>query len=142
MLDEAMDKAEQEVNEWNERKSQKITHKWFSEDSIVQKYVQYAYELWWMDLVLLIECENWNWDIYKQSEVVKNGIREKSYGLCQINQIYYPEIVNNKLFRDDWKWQLDRCGELMKNGTVFYGRERIIKGQKCSNYVKDRFLIQ
>lgn len=45
MLDEAMDKAEQEVNEWNERKAQKITHKGFSEDSIVQKYVQYAYEL-------------------------------------------------------------------------------------------------
>lgn len=142
MLQQAMDEAEKETQERSERKQQTIRHKGFADDSIVQQYVQYAYEEGWMDLVLLIECENWSWDMYKQSEVVKNGRREQSYGLCQIHRPDHPEIIDNKLFWDDYKWQLDRCNELMKNGTAFYGRERIIKGQKCSNYVKDRFLIQ
>lgn len=136
-----MEKLEWAIDEAEARTTKKITHKWFSEDSIVQQYVQYAYEKWWMDLVLLIECENGNRDIYKQSEVVKNWKRERSFWLCQVHQPDHPEITDNKLFWNDWKWQLDRCNELMENGTPFYGRDRIIKGQKCSNYVKDRFIL-
>ena len=119
----------------------KITHKGFAADSIVQQYVQYAYEVWWMDLVTLIECENWSRNPTKQSEVVKNWQRERSFWFCQTSQIYHPEIVNTDSFWNDWEWQLDRCKELMNWWTAFYGRDRKIKGVKCSKYVLDRFTI-
>lgn len=120
----------------------KITHKGFAKDSIVQQYVQYAYEIWWMDLVTLIECENWSRNPTKQSEVVKNWQRERSFWFCQTSQIYHPEIVNTAEFWNDWKWQMNKCKELMIWGTKFYGRQRIIKGQRCSNYVKSRFIFE
>lgn len=133
-VNEAMDEAEN-------RATKKIKHSGFSEDSIVQQYVQYAYEIWWMDLVTLIDCENWQRNMYRQSEVVKNWKREKSFWLCQISQVHHPKIVNNDKFWNDWKWQLDRCNDLMKNWTPFYWRNRIVKGKKCSDYVKNRFIL-
>lgn len=133
-VNEAMDEAEN-------RATKKIKHSGFSEDSIVQQYVQYAYEIWWMDLVTLIDCENWQRNMYRQSEVVKNWKREKSFWLCQISQVHHPKIVNNDKFWNDWKWQLDRCKELMEWWTPFYWRNRIVKGKKCSDYVKNRFIL-
>lgn len=130
-----MDEAEKRANE-------KITHKWFKEDSPVQQYVQYAYEIWGIDLVALIDCENWQWNMYRQSEVIKNWKREKSFWFCQISQVYHPEIVNNDRFWNDWRRQLEKCNDLMKNWTAFYWRTRIVKGQKCSDYVKNRFIIK
>ena len=135
MVYDAMDKAE-------EIATQKIRHKWFSEDSPVQQYVQYAYEIWWMDLVLLMECENGSWNMYLQSNVVKNWKREKSFWFCQISQVHHPEIVNTDLFWNDWKWQIDRCKELMDWWTPFYWRDRKIKWVKCSKYVLDRFILE
>jgi hypothetical protein len=95
-----------------------------------------------MDLVTILECENWLRDMYRQSSVVKNWKREKSFWFCQISQVYHLEIVNTDTFRNDRKWQIDKCNELMKNWTPFYWRNRKIKGVKCSNYVKDRFILE
>ena len=134
MVEQALDEAEN-------RATNKITHKWFASDSIVQEYVQYAYEIWWMDLVTLIDCENWQRNPYRQSEVVKKWKREKSFWFCQISQVYHPEIVNTDEFWNNWKWQMNKCNELMKGGTAFYGRDRKIKGVKCSKYVLDRFVL-
>lgn len=94
-----------------------------------------------MDLVLLTECENGNWNMYQQSTVVKNWKREDSRWLCQVHRPDHEEIVNNPLFRSDYKWQLDRCKELMDGWTLFFGRDRKIKWVKCSTYVKDRFIL-
>lgn len=135
MVNEAMQEAD-------DRTTKKITHKGFAKDSIVQQYVQYAYQIWGMDLVTLIDCENGTWSQYRQSEVVKNWKREKSFGFCQISQVYHPEIVNTDEFWNNWKWQLDRCKELMNWWTAFYGRDRKIKWVKCSKYVLDRFVVE
>ena len=129
------------IKEADDRATKKITHKGFAKDSIVQQYVQYAYEIWGMDLVTLIECENGTWNMHRQSSVVKNWKREKSFWFCQISQIYHPEIVNTDEFWNNWRRQLEKCNELMKGGTAFYGRDRKIKWVKCSNYVSDRFTI-
>lgn len=118
-----------------------VTKKEYSADDVRNKYVQYAYDIWGMDLVTLIECENANWDMYRQSNVVKNWKREQSYWFCQISRVYHPEIVDTKIFWADPYWQLDRCNELMRWGTVFYGRDRKVKWMKCSSYVLDRFSI-
>ena len=101
-------KVIEKVNEAINEADKKIIHKWFAEDSIVQKYVQYAYEIWGMDLVTTIECENWLRDMYRQSEVVKNWKREESYWFCQIHRPDHKEIVDNPLFRSDYKWQLEQ----------------------------------
>lgn len=117
----------------------KIIHEWFPKDSEVQAMVQYAFDIWWMELVKLIECENWNWNPMLQSSVIKNWVREPSYGLCQIHKKYYPHIINDPNFWSDWKVQIDYCKQLMDNGTSFYGPTRKIKWQYCYNYVEDRF---
>ena len=110
---------------------QTITHKWYSEDSIVQDYVQYAYDLWGLDFVKLIECENWQRNPYRWSNT-------KDYGLCQVN---IPTHKVPEWFYDDPYIQLDYCYYLYSNHTPFYGPNRKIKGMKCSDYVNDRFLL-
>lgn len=132
---EAMDEAESIVRGDIMRKKER------GENDIRQEYVDYAYKIGGKDLVYLIECENATWNMSRQSEVVKDGKREQSYWFCQISKPHHPEIVNNDKFWNDWKRQLDRCKELMRNGTPFYWRDRKIKGVKCSDYVKDRFEI-
>ena len=136
-----IEKVNEAMNEAENRATKKITHKWFATWDGRQQMVQYAYEIWGMDLVTLIECENGTWSQYRQSSVVKNWKREKSFWFCQISQVYHPEIVNTDEFWNNWKWQLDKCNELMKGGTAFYGRDRKIKWVKCSTYVKDRFIL-
>lgn len=135
MVNWAMQEAENRV-------TKKITHKWFDENSPVQQYVQYAYEIGWMDLVTTIECENGTWSMYRQSDVIRNWKREESYWFCQVHRPDHKEIVDNPLFRSDYKWQLDRCAELLKWWTIFYWRNtRKIKWVACPKYVESRFIL-
>ena len=111
----------------------KIHHEWYSNDSQVQQMVQYAYDVWWFDLVKLIECENWRRDPFA---VWDNG---NAHWLCQINVRYHklPEW-----FFEDWKVQIDYCNEKMKNWTRFYWPTRVskyTKWKKCSEFVIPRF---
>ena len=110
-----------------------ILHKWFSENDIKQKYVQYAYKLWWMDFVKLLECENWNWDI--------NAVwdSEKAFWLCQMNTNYHklPED-----YKTNWVVQIEYCYKKYSQGTKFYGPNRVIRWVKCSSYVNDRFILK
>lgn len=119
-----------------------IQHLWYSLDDTRQLMVQRAYEIWGIDLVTLIECENWSWIPTKQSEVVKNWIREPSFWLCQISRKYHPEIVNDTRFWNDWEWQINKCEELRKWGTKFYAPQRKINWVECRKYVLDRFVIK
>jgi hypothetical protein len=96
--------------------------------------VQYAYEYtsWDMDFIYMMECESWmkptnKWDSWK------------AYGLCQMNSNYH-KIPQE--YYDDWKYQVEYCYEKYKGWTKFYWPSRMIKGKRCSDYVKDRFLIQ
>lgn len=130
---EVIEKVNKAMEEAERIAKQTIIHKWFKEDDEKQKMVQYAYELWGIDFVKTIECENGNWNIW----VVWDG--GKAFGLCQINVNYHrlPEW-----YKTDWKIQVEFCYEKWKWGTKFYWPSRIIKGKKCANYVSDRFIIK
>lgn len=126
IVNEAMDEAERIA-------TQTIIHKWFNENDEKQKYIQYAYELGWLDFVKTIECENGNWNLWAV------GDWGKAFGLCQIN-INYHKLPED--YKTDWKVQVEYCYEKWEWGTKFYWPSRIIKGQKCANYVSNRFIIK
>lgn len=115
--------------------TQKLIHKGYPLDSIVQDYVNYAYQLWWLEFVALNECENgwrdphrtWDWGW--------------SVGFCQIHWQWHKEIYDPD-FKSDWQKQLNICHQKWSNGTRFYWPDRLIKGQKCSSYVQDRFYLE
>lgn len=135
-------------NNQAEEKPKKIRHLWFAEDSPVQQYVQYAYEIWWLDLVTILDCENWYRDMYRQSTIVnKYWQREESYWFCQIHRPSQPDIVDNPLFWSDWRWQLDRCKEIRDRElndwrTRFYAEKRKINWVLCPKYVESRFILE
>jgi len=124
-----------------EEKKGTILKKEYDQNDERNQYIQYAYDLGWMDLVLLMECENSTRNMYRQSEVVKNWRREPSYWFCMIDRDFHKNIVDDSRFRNDRKRQIDKCYELWKGWTKFYGPGRYIAkvGMKCSDYVKDRF---
>jgi len=111
----------------------KITHLWYKIDDIRQQYVQYAYDIGWIDLVLLMECENW------QRTTNARGDNGKAIWLCQMN-INYHKLPD--MYYQDRRFQVEYCANKRKWGTVFYWPQRIIKWQKCSSYVLDRFKIE
>jgi len=106
-----------------------ILHKWYPTDSIIQEYVNYAYDIseWDLKFVALLDAENWERSIDRQSNAryPKTNIREKSYWFCQIHKPDHPEIVNDSRFLTDRKRQIDQCLILYKWGTKFYWRINI-----------------
>lgn len=119
-----------------EMKSQeeKITHNWYSTDSVIQDYVEYAYEVWGIDFVKLIECENGRWDPKRVSKT-------HDHWLCQLHYKYNKKFIDSSDFNDPYK-QLDYCYEKYKvNPKLRYWPDRKIKGKKCADYVDDRFDI-
>lgn len=131
-----MGKCEYEY-EWlekiTEEKAVPIVHKWFKSDDDRQKMVQYAYKLGGIDFVTMIECENW------QRKLDARWDGWKAYWLCQINTRYHslPEW-----YLDTWQVQVEYCYQKWSSGTKFYWPTRKIKGQTCSNYVLDRFILE
>ena len=89
--------------------------------------VQYAYKLGGYDFVAMIECENWNRDVHAR------GDSGEAYWLCQMNRLYHKDIPQAYY---DGVWQVH---QKWSKGTRFYWPWRIIKGQKCYNYIRDRF---
>lgn len=111
---------------------QRITHTGYSPDDDRQLMVQKAYELWWLDFVLMIECESWfnpnaRWD---------SG---RAYGLCQLNNRWH-EVTDE--YRNSWEVQIDTCYQKWSTHTRFYWPNRRINGQFCKDYVKNRFIFK
>lgn len=46
--------------------------------------------------IAVINCEDTTWQVDKQSDYYKNGKREESYGLAQINLPSHPNISYNE----------------------------------------------
>jgi len=109
----------------NQGWEQLVLVKGFPEDSQATKIVTYAYKISGgdMDFLMTLKAENGAFDMYKQSQVKDpnwpNG-KEDSRWLCQIHRRWYSHIVDNPQFREDYKFQLDRCWELYKWWTKFY----------------------
>ena len=108
----------------------RIVHEWFDYNDIRQDYVNYAYKLWWWDLVYLMECENGNRSIYTRWD------SWKAIGLCQMNTNYHKLPAE---YYTTWQVQVELCYQKRKQWTVFYWPSRKIKWVKCSEYVKSRF---
>lgn len=107
-------------------KDWKIKHSLWKKNDGRNKYVQYAYNVWWINFVALLEAENWRWAINTRSYVVWiNWYYD--YGFCQINKWRHKNIVNDPRFFTDWKRQIDKCYELYKWWTTFYGAKNISK---------------
>lgn len=110
----------------------KIQHLWYSSDNERQAMVQRAYELWWLDFVLMLECENGNWNIKAV------GDWGHAFGLCQVNDRFHKIPAE---YYDSWEYQLDYCYYKWSTWTKFYGPQRKIKWMACRDYVRDRFII-
>ena len=111
-----------------------IVHNWYASSSAVQNYVNYAYNLWGIDFVKLIECENGIWDPDRVSKT-------HDHWLCQLNYKYNKNFINSTGFADPYK-QIDYCYEKYKaNPKLRYWPDRKIHGKKCTDYVDNRFDI-
>lgn len=142
--EELQENIDEEVQKENSDEIQKETeqhmlqeilvHKWYSYGDKMQDYVNYAYHLWWIEFVKLIECENGRRD---PKRISKTNDR----GLCQLNYKYNKKFINSPDFADPYK-QLDYCYEKYKiNPNLRYWPKRKIEGKKCSDYVSNRFGI-
>ena len=111
----------------------RIMHSGFSPDDPRQRMVAEAYDLWGLDFVSLIECEN----ALRNPKAIWDG--GKSFWLCQLNIRRHGEPLEEE--RNDRTYQLSVCYQKRKWGTKFYGPQRPIRGRKCSEVVKERFYI-
>ena len=109
----------------------RIMHSGFSTDDPRQRMVAEAYDLWGLDFVSLIECEN---GLRNPKAVWDGGL---SFGLCQLNIRRHGEPLEEE--RNDRTYQLSVCYQKRKTGTKFYGPQRMIWGKRCWKVVKDRF---
>ena len=129
---QVQEENQQEVQQ--EEQHEIIVHNWYASDSIIQDYANYSYDIWGIDFVKLIECENGRWDPNRVSET-------NDHWLCQLNYKYNKNFINSPDFADPYK-QLDYCYEKYKiNPKLRYWPNRKIHGKKCSDYVSDRFDI-
>lgn len=110
-----------------------ILHTGYSPDDPRQRMVAEAYDLWGLEFVSLIECENGLWN----PKAIGDG--GKSFGLCQLNIRRHGEPLEPE--RDSRAYQLSVCYSKRKAGTKFYGPQRLIWGKKCSEVAKERFYI-
>lgn len=109
-----------------------IVHEWYAQDSVVQDYVNYAYNKWGIDFVKLIECENWRRDPYRVSST-------HDHWICQLHYSYNKDFIDSEDFHDVYK-QIDYCYEKYKvNPNLWYWPSRKINWQKCTDYVSTRF---
>ena len=109
----------------------RIMHSGFSSDDPRQRMVAEAYDLWGLEFVSLIECENGLWN---PKAVWDRGM---SFWLCQLNIRRHWEPLEEE--RNDRTYQLSVCYRKWKWGTKFYGPQRLIWGKRCWKVVKDRF---
>lgn len=109
----------------------RITHSGFSPDDPRQRIVAEAYDLWGLDFVSLIECEN---GLRNPKAVWDGGL---SFGLCQLNIRRHGEPLEEE--RNNRTYQLSICYSKRKWGTKFYWPQRLIWGKRCWKVVKDRF---
>ena len=108
----------------------RIVHNWYSHDSIVQNIVNYAWKLWGWDFVAVLECEA----SYGLDQL---GDGWHAHWICQINDRFHKDIPAE--YTTNWVVAVEYCYQKWKSWVPFYWPSRMIKGQKCYEYVKDRF---
>jgi len=81
-----------------------------------------------------MKAENGTLDPTRQSDCVdkKTGVREPSYGFCQMHMKWQSDKILDPRFKTDWMWQMQECYKLWKGGTPMYGKvtSKVIKSFK------------
>ena len=124
------------LNSWETftiEKEPSIWHSGFLSGDYRQEIVQEAYQLGGLEFVSLIECENGQW---LTGAVGDYG---RSRGLCMLNTRRHKEPFSPSW--NDWHNQIAVCFERWKSGTKFYGPQRLIRGNRCSEVAKKRFIF-
>ena len=109
----------------------RIMHSGFSPGDPRQRMVAEAYDLWGLEFVSLIECEN---GLRNPKAVWDGGM---SFWLCQLNIRRHGEPLQEE--RNSRPYQLSVCYQKRKAGTKFYWPQRLIWGKRCSEVAKKRF---
>lgn len=78
--------------------------KWFPEDSIATRIINRLYYARWMDIVLTFKWENGTWDLTRQSDYKNNWKRERSFGICQLMEIYHAPFIWKAGYREIKPW--------------------------------------
>lgn len=89
----------------------------YTKDELKEKVYYYAkkYGVSSSVMISVINCENKEWDTDLQSRIInKNGIREESYGLSQINLPSHPNISLEQAIDPDFS--LDFMAKNLKAG--------------------------
>ena len=110
-------------------KSVLVIPNWFPEDSLATQIATYEYEIsnWDMDFLMTLRAENGWYNMYQQSNVYTNWVREDSWGLCQLHRKRHSNIVDDPRFFTDYKWHIEQCWIKYKNWTRFYGYDVRLK---------------
>lgn len=122
------------IKEVNQRWTEPVLRvKGFDYDTDATKIINYAYKISGgdMDFILTLKAENGWFNMYQQSNVVKNWIREDSRWLCQLNRKRHKE-VDTKEFWESWEYQVEICYKKYAWWTKFYG-------YNVRNRYKDQF---
>lgn len=130
------------IESWWNWSVEKVNQRWtepilrvkgFDYDTDATKIINYAYKISGgdMDFILTLKAENWGFNMYQQSNVVKNWIREDSRWLCQLNRKRHKE-VDTKEFWESWEYQVEICYKKYAWWTKFYG-------YNVRNRYKDQF---
>lgn len=139
------------VMAWYEKPTPRvIIHKWWAEDSLVNLYINIAYQVsnWDMEFIAMLEWENGQWNPYRQSEVwsywdyslKKNLIcnsnnwnstckQEQSRWFCQLHARRHSDITNDPRFWENPTWQLSKCYQKRVGWTKFYGYNPALKSR-------------
>ena len=94
-----------------------IIKKWVDDE---RKWViNRAYEVWWLDFVLLLNAENWEFTTNRRHIIpyYRNWKKHYDWWLCWISDYYYKEIVKDSRFTDP-EFQIKKCYELYKWWTI------------------------
>lgn len=98
----------------------------FPIDSMATKIATFAYKIsnWDVDFIALLKGENGMFTMDRRSMIIwANG--HYDYGLCQINDWYHQDIVNDPRFKTSYEYQVEQCYKLYKWGTKFYAKPKI-----------------
>lgn len=78
------------------------------------------------DFLLTLRGENGTFNPHRQSDVKnKNGVRERSYGICQIHKPSHSDIINDSRFFTDIDWQIEQCWKMFKQSPYQFNAYRV-----------------
>ena len=108
-----------------------------------RKWATYAWKISHdKELMYMLKSENGLLNHDRQSEVPDpygpNGY-ENSWGFCQIHKDYHPTVVKDPRFFTDPAWQMKQCLIKFRNGTTFYGYNRMFEDRVWAGKVKSHF---